>query len=421
MSATAAILAGGQGTRLRPAVSDRPKVLAEVSGRPFVAHLLDRLEVAGVTTAVLCLGYRGEQVREALGARHGRVQLRYSQEPSPAGTAGALRLVLPLCESDDIIAMNGDSISDIDVAAMLRWHVGRRAAATLALAYVPDVSRFGRADVAADGQIQRFSEKGAETGAGWINAGAYVLCREVIEAIPTERAVSLERDVFPGLAGRGLYGLQAAGRFLDIGTPASYREAEAFFSAAKPTRWIVMDRDGTLIKECHYLSDPERVELLPGAAAALRRLRRLGFGFVVITNQSAIGRGLFDLARLEAIHARLTALLAAEGVALDGLYVCPHTPADGCGCRKPEPGLLRQAGRELGFDPQECLVIGDKRCDVNMGRRVGATTFLVRTGYGVQEAEGAPADHVVDDLAAAAHVIAQGAGAAGPEPVRQPA
>lgn len=172
-------------------------------------------------------------------------------------------------------------------------------------------------------------------------------------------------------------------------------------------RFVALDRDGTIIKECHYLSDPNLVELLPGAADGLRHLRRLGLGLVVITNQSGLGRGYFDEARLTLIHQRFTDLLRQEGVELDGIYVCPHTPEDGCSCRKPRPGLVQAAAQELDFEPQTCFVIGDNVGDIGLGQRVAAITFLVRTGYGSQVAAAGAVnpDYIVNNLAEAAEVI----------------
>lgn len=172
-------------------------------------------------------------------------------------------------------------------------------------------------------------------------------------------------------------------------------------------RFVVLDRDGTVIVERHYLSDPDQVVLLNGAASGLRHLRELGLGLVLITNQSAIGRGLFDHSRLALIHRRLSDLLEAQGVSFDGVYYCPHTPDEGCACRKPQPEMLKLAAKELGFDPRRCFVIGDKECDIELGSQIGATTLLVRTGYGSEvEAAGAiNPDYVVDDLSQAAVVI----------------
>ena len=172
-------------------------------------------------------------------------------------------------------------------------------------------------------------------------------------------------------------------------------------------RFVLLDRDGTLIVEKHYLSDPEQVELIEGAAEGLRRLAARGLGLVVVTNQSGIGRGFFDAARLAEIHARLLRELRAEGVELDGLFVCPHHPDERCACRKPRTGLALRAAAELGFEPAHAFVVGDMASDVALGRALGATTLLVRTGHGAATlAQGvARPDHVVADLREAAQRI----------------
>jgi len=171
--------------------------------------------------------------------------------------------------------------------------------------------------------------------------------------------------------------------------------------------FVVLDRDGTLIIERHYLSDPDQVELVPGASAALRSLLDAGFGLVVVTNQSAVGRGLIDLAQLDLIHRRLTELVEAEGASLDGIYFCPPSPDDSCNCRKPEPGLVIRAAHELDIDLDTSVLVGDNACDIELGRRLGLTTILVRSGYGVEVERqgGVLPDHVVDDLPAAAEII----------------
>lgn len=165
-------------------------------------------------------------------------------------------------------------------------------------------------------------------------------------------------------------------------------------------RFVVLDRDGTIIVERHYLSDPRQVELIEGVGAGLRELSAMGLGLALVTNQSAVGRGLFDQARLDLIHQRLVELLEAEGIRLDGLYCCPHTPEDDCQCRKPRPGLIELAAKELHFNPRTSFVVGDNVSDIELGHRVGATTFLVRTGYGAQVDDNAvvASDYVVNSL-----------------------
>ncbi len=176
-------------------------------------------------------------------------------------------------------------------------------------------------------------------------------------------------------------------------------------SRSQERRFIVLDRDGTIIEEREYLSRPEDVTLIDGAARALRELRELGFGLVVITNQSGVGRGFFDQSQLCRVHECLHRLLEQERVRLDGIYVCPHRPEDHCACRKPRLALLQQAAAELGFRPENSIVIGDKDSDIDMGRRASAMTFLVRTGYGAQFEETTTADFVVQDLSAAAAIL----------------
>ena len=173
---------------------------------------------------------------------------------------------------------------------------------------------------------------------------------------------------------------------------------------------VVLDRDGTLIEERPYLADPAGVILLPNAAAGLRALSGQGFRLAVATNQSGVGRGYFGLAAVERVNRRLCDLLARESVTLDGFYICPHHPDEGCGCRKPGTGLLERAARAAGASPAESFVVGDKECDIEMGRRAGATTFLVRSGWGrltEQQAQVRPS-YVAADLLEAAHVILAG-------------
>ena len=226
---TAAILVGGFGTRLRPVVADRPKVLAEVRGRPFLAYLLDQVAAAGLRSVVLCTGYMGDQVQAMFGDTYNNLHLAYSQEASPLGTAGALRLALPLFMSDPILIMNGDSFCETDLQAFWTWHCARHADGTLLLNKTLDTKRYGRVRVNTEGIILSFDEKSDDGRPGWINAGIYWLSRRLLLTIPLDRAVSLEQEMFPTWIGQGLYGYRSSGRFLDIGTPETYTTTEQFF------------------------------------------------------------------------------------------------------------------------------------------------------------------------------------------------
>ncbi len=173
-------------------------------------------------------------------------------------------------------------------------------------------------------------------------------------------------------------------------------------------RFVLLDRDGTINIDKHYLRTPDQIELLPGAAEGLRQLSELGLGLVVVTNQSGVGRGFITVERLAELHARLETLLQAEGVSLDGIYFCPHDPEkENCTCRKPLTGMAEQAIRDHGFDPAQAFMIGDKGVDILLGQAIGATTVLVRTGYGAESerAGKVKADFVAPTLREAAQFI----------------
>jgi D-glycero-D-manno-heptose 1,7-bisphosphate phosphatase len=170
---------------------------------------------------------------------------------------------------------------------------------------------------------------------------------------------------------------------------------------------LFIDRDGTLIEERNYLSDPNDVELLPGAWEGLRAFKTAGFRLILLTNQSGVGRGFFTERRLEEIHDRLNALLAEHGVVLDNMLYCPHKPDDACSCRKPNTALAVRALAEYRNVPLPVIVIGDKECDIEMGKRLSATTVLVRTGYGEWELGRGrvAADYVANDILDAARTL----------------
>jgi D-glycero-D-manno-heptose 1,7-bisphosphate phosphatase len=172
-------------------------------------------------------------------------------------------------------------------------------------------------------------------------------------------------------------------------------------------RFVLLDRDGTINEEIGYVLSPAELRLIPGAAEAIRDLRALGLGVVIVTNQSSVGRGWISEADLSAIHDHLRELLRESGTDVDAIEHCPHRPEDDCSCRKPQTGMVDRAVADLGFDPAEAFVVGDHAGDMILGRAIGARTILVRTGHGEEELEAARdlADRVVADLSAAAAAI----------------
>ena len=227
----AMILVGGRGTRLRAVVGDRPKPMAEVAGRPFLQWLVIGLRSQGGRRVVLCTGHMGDKVQAHLGEGSDLgVKLVYSREIAPLGTAGAVRNALELMWSDPFLVMNGDSYCRFELDMLCRSHILNRAAVTLWLVRVNDCSRYGSVVLREDGEVEAFEEKSEASRPGLISAGIYLMNRKMVESIPAGRAVSLEREVFPGLVGHGLYGVVGEGPFLDIGTPEDFARAEKFMT-----------------------------------------------------------------------------------------------------------------------------------------------------------------------------------------------
>jgi D-glycero-alpha-D-manno-heptose 1-phosphate guanylyltransferase len=222
----AVVLAGGLGTRLRSVVSDVPKPLAPVAGRPFLHWLLDALDRQGVRQIVLAVGFMAEQVRAAVGERHGRIAVSYSVETEPLGTGGALREALRLLDGEALV-LNGDTYVQVDFARLMAAHRRANALVTVATVDVDDASRYGTVQVV-DGRIAGFVAAG-RSGPGTINAGVYALSATALHATPAG-PFSFERDLLQArLAELAPLAFAAGPAFIDIGTPADYRRAQKFF------------------------------------------------------------------------------------------------------------------------------------------------------------------------------------------------
>ncbi len=223
----ALILAGGEGTRLRPLTSTVPKPVVPLVDRPFITFMLDWLRGHGVDDVVMSCGHLADGVRSVLGDGSSiGLRLRYVEEPRPLGTGGALKFAESLLD-ERFLMLNGDTLSDLDLTAQLAQHEQTGAQATLALYPVEDPSAYGLVRLEDDGSVREFVEKPSpdQIDTNNISAGAYVLERSVLSMLAAGAPASIERDVFPRLVGDGLYGHVSSGYWKDIGTPERYLEA----------------------------------------------------------------------------------------------------------------------------------------------------------------------------------------------------
>ncbi len=231
------ILAGGFGSRLKNVVSDRQKVVAAVNDRPFLFFLLEQLEKIAVNKLIFCTGHMQETVMQTLNSYSTRFNMLFSHEETPLGTGGAVRQAVSLTESPDILIMNGDSFIDCDLMNFYDAYRKNDCRALMLLTEVEDVSRFGMVTLDDKNRITAFNEKGEYSGKGMINAGIYLLKKELLEQIPANCQYSLEKQFFPQLVQAGtLYGFPVNGEFIDIGTVESYSKAHKFFNHSMARR-----------------------------------------------------------------------------------------------------------------------------------------------------------------------------------------
>jgi NDP-sugar pyrophosphorylase family protein len=228
------VLCGGQGTRLRSVVADRPKSMALISGTPFLQLLLERLGSQGVDDVVFGTGYMAEKIERYFGdGKQFALRIRYSREHEPRGTGGALKLAEPLI-SDPVLVLNGDSYVEWELVPVLELFKTKDADLVIVLQTVADVTRYGSVALDQDGRVTQFVEKGVAAGPGLINAGVYLLRKQIVRGLPAGTAISLETEVFPRLLDRRVYGLVCTGLFIDIGIPDDLRRAQGLLTPHTP-------------------------------------------------------------------------------------------------------------------------------------------------------------------------------------------
>jgi len=429
----AVILAGGKGSRLAARSQGLPKPLVPVNGKPLLEYQLELLARHGAAQVVLLCGYGAAAIREFAGdgSRWG-LRIECVDESTPLGTAGAVIAALDKLPAEFLV-LYGDTMVNVDLERFYAAHRAAGAAATLFLHpnSHPEDSDLVESDE--HGRVEAIHGYPHPEGVllpNQVNAALYGLRAEALRgfAVP-EKPLDFAKHLFPEMLHRGvaLHGYRSGEYIKDAGTPERLDQVEqdvlrgvvARGSLAVRRPAIFLDRDGTINEEVSYISRPEQLKLIPGAAEAIRLLRAAGYRIVVITNQPVIARGECSERELLKVHDYMERELSLRGAFLDGIYYCPHHPDKGfggereelkfdCDCRKPNDGMIRQAVRELNLDLEASWLIGDRTVDVQTAHNCGIRSVLLRTGAGGRDLRhAAEADHTHDDLLAAAHFILQ--------------
>lgn len=377
----AIILAGGFGTRLSHVVSDVPKPMAPVYGRPFLCYLLDRLNDAGVEHVVLATGYKHEVIASYFGERYRDLRLSYSQETEPLFTGGAICQAAKLLTGDDFIVLNGDTLFDIDLAQLYQFHTFCRSHLTVALRQVEDTSRYGAVQLRGD-EIVAFQEKTNSAGPGLINGGIYAINRAWLMDFPLPEKFSFEKELMQPLAGTPLfYGLAFSSYFIDIGIPEDYfRAQEEFPFHFPPSTFLFLDRDGVL--NTHLLGDYVRSwdmwEWLPGVLETMPLLAQRFQRIFLVSNQQGVGKGLMSQADLEDIHRRMVADIEAAGGRIDAIYTCTDLAESNSPNRKPAIGMALQAQKDFPeVEFHRSVMVGDNITDMLFARNAQMRAVFV--------------------------------------------
>ncbi len=385
-----AILAGGLGTRLGAITAATPKPVLDVGDRPFLSWLMREMLRFGVEEILLLTGHLSSVVEDAVRAAAERlprpVSLRFSVEPTPAGTGGALFHAKALLE-ERFLLCNGDSLFDCNLAELLRDAAGDgpETIGRMLLRRTEDASRYGVAALDGD-RICSFQARPVPGTPGIINAGVYLLNRRVLEHVAP--SCSLEQDVLPALgAAGGLRGTLADGWFIDIGIPADLARAREDLPRRLRRPALFLDRDGVLNVDHGHVGTRDRWQWVPGALDAVRQATAHGWHVFVVTNQSGVARGLYDEAAVRALLAWAADEARGTGGTVDDARYCPYHPEGLIPAyrrvsdwRKPAPGMLLDLIRAWELDPERCVMVGNARTDLEAAAAAGMRGYLFPGG-----------------------------------------
>jgi len=426
------VLAGGKGTRMGALTTSVPKSMVRLAGKPLLEHQIALAERYGFTDIHILTGHLGEAIEDYFGdgGRWG-VEIRYTREHEPLGTAGAVRQLSDFL-SEEFLVVYGDVMMDVDLGALTRFHRQHRQIASIAVHPNDHPYDSDLVETSPDDRVTAIHSKPHSEGAlhrNLVSAALYCLSPRVLQHVTPRTFSDFGKDIFPKLvaAGEDIRAYNTREYIKDIGTAQRLSEVEADVNSGRVARFnrshalgaVFLDRDGVLNPEDEPLRTPDQMAIYPGVAEAVRALNRSERLAVVVTNQPLVAKGLVSEADLADIHAKLEALLSTEGAYLDRIYYCPHHPQRGhagerpeykveCDCRKPRTGMLAKAVASMNIDLTDSFIVGDRTVDLMTGRNAGVATILVRTGCGGTDGLMAcDPDFVCDDLADAVRFITE--------------
>ncbi len=418
MITEAIILAGGLGTRLRSVVADVPKCMAPVSGKPFLAYLINALLNQGIEKFIFSLGYKSEIILQYLANEFPNINVQFVIENEPLGTGGAIRLACEKVAGDDVLIFNGDTFFDINLKIFSTFHHIQNAACSIALKTMHQFDRYGSVELSKEHIVTAFNEK-KFLQSGIINAGIYALKVKPFLKFEFPSVFSFEKMYLEkNTVTHKIYGKQFADFFIDIGIPEDYEKAQnqmpVFYKKFFPKiskgsgYTLFLDRDGVINLEQKdgYINHWNEFVFYDGVLEAIKIFAEKFDHIFVVTNQRGVGRGITQEDDLHLIHRNMVAAIKKAGGKIDKIYYCTHTE-DNSPNRKPNTGMALQAKKDFAqIDFKKSVMVGNTASDMHFGRNIGAyTVFLTTTRPEEKDNNRQLIDHFFPDLIAYAKFL----------------
>jgi D-glycero-D-manno-heptose 1,7-bisphosphate phosphatase len=401
-------MAGGKGTRISSMVSDVPKPMIPIDGKPLLEREILSLRDQGITEFILTVSHLSEVIMDHFGNGYDLgVDITYFKEKTPLGNAGALYQLKDRL-TEDFLLINGDVLFEIDVNRFIRFHKEKDALVSLFTHPNDHPYDSGLIVTDEDDRVIRWLTKEEERPLYYqnkVNAGLHLLSPEVLQNEISKEKIDLDRDVLKPLCGDRMFAYGSSEYVKDMGTPERYEMVCRDYLSGKVgarslrnrQKAIFLDRDGTINHFVGFLRNLDEMELNPHSAEAIRKINASEYLCIVITNQPVIARGEVTFGELREIHNKLETLLGNEGAYLDGLFFCPHHPDRGyegeipelkidCDCRKPKPGLFFKAKDAYNIDLSASYMIGDSDNDVLAGSNAGCKCIKIERDGDLREA-----------------------------------